>query len=115
MLAFAAFLELANAVVVAWCPRTLIFCSFVFTHLTSPLNFFQCLDVVGSEWIPDRADILKHRSHECFVCCVSESFICSFVKRQDTNAYLIVNALGMCLIPCAHYTDAQRKKAVTED
>ena len=78
MLAFAAFLELANAVVVAWCPRTLIFCSFVFTHLTSPLNFFQCLDVVGSKWIPDRAGILKHRSHECFVCCVFESLICGF-------------------------------------
>ena len=89
---------------------------FCFTHLTARLwAFFQCLDIVGSEWIPDRGDILKHRSHKCFVCCVFESFICSFVKRQDTNVYVMVNALEMRLIPCAHYTAAQRKKAVAED
>ena len=46
---------LVNAVVVAGCPRTL---SSVVSFY-SPLNFFQSLHVVGNEWIPDRAVILK--------------------------------------------------------
>ena len=40
VLAFAAFLELANAVVVAWCPRTLIFCSFVLPTLLPASELF---------------------------------------------------------------------------
>ena len=54
-----------------------------------PLNFFQCLDVVVSEWIPDRAGILKHRSHDYFVCRVFKSFICSFDVSSEEAQGLV--------------------------
>ena len=67
MLAFCAALVLANAIVFAWCPHTLIF--------SSLLNLFQCLDVVGCEGIPDRAGILWHRLQGCFICCIFQPLI----------------------------------------
>ena len=43
MLAFAAFLELVNAIVVAWCPCMLIFCSFVLPTLPTLWTFSNAL------------------------------------------------------------------------
>ena len=75
MLAFSVALVLADAVILAWCPHTLIFCSPFSPILLPASDLFQCLDIVGCEGIPNRAGILYYRSYECFVCCIFQPLI----------------------------------------
>ena len=58
--------------------HTQIFCSL--------LKFFQCLDVVGCDGIPDRAGILWHRLQGCFICCIFQPLIGDFdVLPEETH------------------------------